>query len=123
MKVAAAGVIAAFCAVVVRRQTPELASALAVCAGAMILLYCSGALSAAVDFMEKLVEAGSLSPEVIAPVVKVTGIAIVTRLSADFCRDAREGALAAAVETAGSALALLTVLPLMSAVLDLLREL
>lgn len=123
MKVAAAGVIAAFCAVVVRKQTPELASALTVCAGAMILLYCSGALSAAVDFMEKLVEAGSLSPEVIAPVVKVTGIAIVTRLSADFCRDAREGALAAAVETAGSALALLTVLPLMSAVLDLLREL
>ncbi|MGN0986064.1 MAG: SpoIIIAC/SpoIIIAD family protein [Candidatus Enterenecus sp.] len=123
MKVAAAGIIAAVCAMVVRKQAPELAVVLAICAGALILLYCSGALAAVVAFMEELVEAGGLAPEVIAPVVKVTGIAIVTRLSADFCRDAQEGALAAAVETAGSALALLTVLPLMSSVLKLLKEL
>lgn len=123
MKVAAAGIIAAICAMVVRKQAPELAIVLAICAGALILLYCSGALRAAVAFMERLVEAGGLSPQVISPVVKVTGIAIVTRLSADFCRDAKESALAAVVETAGSALALLTVLPLMASVLELLRDL
>lgn len=123
MKVAAAGIIAAILAIVVRKQAPELAVVLAICAGAMILLYCSGALAAAVDFMEKLVKTGGLAPELIAPVVKVTGIAIVTRLAADFCRDAKESALAAVVETAGSALALLAVLPLMSAVLDLLGAL
>ena len=123
MKVAAAGIIAAILAIVVRKQAPELAVVLAICAGAMILLYCSGALAAVVDFMEKLVKTGGLAPELIAPVVKVTGIAIVTRLAADFCRDAKESALAAVVETAGSALALLAVLPLMSAVLDLLGAL
>lgn len=123
MKVAAAGVIAAICAMVVRKQAPEVAIVLAICAGALILMYCSGALAAVVAFLEELVEAGGLSSKIINPVVKVTGIAIVTRLSADFCRDAKEGALAAVVETAGSALALLTVLPLMSAVLDLLSDL
>ena len=123
IKVAAAAVAAAVCAAVVRRQTPELGLALTICAGAVILLYCSGALTAAMELMDKLVEAGGLSALVVEPVVKTAGIAIVTRLSADFCRDAKEGGLASAVELAGTALALVTVLPLMSAVVDLLTGL
>ena len=123
IKVAAAAIAAAVCAVVVRRQVPELGLALTVCAGAVILLYCSGALSAAMELMDKLTEAGGLSGQVVEPVVKTAGIAIVTRLAADFCRDAKEGGLASAVELAGTAFALVTVLPLMSAVVDLLTGL
>ena len=123
IKVAAAAIAAAVCAVVVRRQAPELGLALAVCAGAVILLYCSGALTAAMELMDKLVEAGGLSGQVVEPVIKTAGIAIITRLAADFCRDAQEGGLASAVELAGTALALVTVLPLMSAVMDLLTGL
>lgn len=123
IKVAAAGLIAAVCAMTVRKQTPELAILLTICAGTLILLYCSGALAAVTHFMDELTEVGGLSPGMIAPVLKATGVAIITRLSADFCRDAKEGALAAAVETAGTLLALLVVLPLLSAVLDLLNEL
>ena len=123
IKVAAAAIAAAVCAVVVRRQAPELGLALAVCAAAVIMLYCSGALSAAMELMDKLVEAGGLSAQVVEPVVKTAGIAIITRLAADFCRDANEGGLASAVELAGTALALVMVLPLMSAVVDLLTGL
>ena len=123
MKIAAASIVAAVCAMVVRKQAPEIGLLLAACAGILILLYCSGALRAAVDLMDRLAETGGLSAAVLEPIMKVTGIAIVTRLAADLCRDAKEGALASAVETAGSALALLTVLPLMSAVLELLTGL
>ena len=123
IKIAAAAVAAAVCAVVVRKQAPELSLVLTVCAGAMILLYCSGALTASMKLMDKLVEAGGLSAQVVEPVVKTAGIAIVTRLAADFCRDAKEGGLASAVELAGTALALVTVVPLMSAVVDLLTGL
>lgn len=123
IKVAAAAIAAAVCAVVVRRQAQELGLVLAVCAVAVILLYCSGALSAAMELMDKLVEAGGLSGQVVEPVIKTAGIAIITRLAADFCRDAKEGGLASAVELAGTALALVTVLPLMSAVVDLLTGL
>ena len=123
IKVAAAAIAAAVCAVTVRKQAPELGLALTICAGTVILLYCSGALSAAMELMDKLVEAGGLSGQVVEPVIKTSGIAIVTRLTADFCRDAKEGGLASAVELAGTALALVTVLPLMSAVVDLLAGL
>ena len=123
MKVAAAAIAAAVCAVVVRKQAPELGLVLAVCAGAVILLYSSGALQTAVELMDKLTEAGGLSAQVVGPVMKTAGIAIITRLSADFCRDAKEGGLASAVELAGTALALATVLPLMSAVVEVLTGL
>lgn len=123
VKVAAAAIVAAVCAVVVRKQTPEIALLLAACAGVLILLFCSGALKSAVRLMDELAEAGGISAAVLKPVIKVTGIAVVTRLAADLCRDAKEGALASAVETAGSAIALLTVLPLVSAVLEMLTGL
>ena len=123
IKVAATAIAAAVCAVVVRKQAPELGLVLAACAGAVILLYCSGALQTAVELMDKLMEAGGLSAQVVEPVMKTAGIAIVTRLAADFCRDAKEGGLALAVELAGTALALVTVLPLMSAVIEVLTGL
>lgn len=89
-KIAAAAVAAALCAVVVRRQSPEIALALGVGACALIVLSCSGALESAVELADKLAQAGGLSAQVVEPVLKTAGIAIVTRLAADFCKDAKE---------------------------------
>lgn len=123
IKIAAAAVTAALCAVVVRKQSPEIALALGLGACALVVLYCSGALTAVVELADKLARAGGLSAQVVEPVMKTAGIAIVSRLAADFCKDAQEGGLASAVELAGTALALAAALPLMSAVLDTLTQL
>lgn len=123
LKVAAAGIISAVCAVVIRKQVPELAILLAICGTILILLLCTGALTDVISFLHRLIDISGLASEFVEPVLRVTGIAIITKLSANFCRDAKEGSLATAVETAGNILALLAVLPLMSAVLDLLGDL
>lgn len=123
VKVAAAAVAAALCAVVVRKQSPEIALALGLGACAVIVLYCSGAFTAVIELADKLARTAGLSAQVVEPVMKTAGIAIVSRLAADFCKDAKEGGLASAVELAGTALALAAALPLMSAVLDTLTQL
>ena len=123
VKIAAAAVAAALCAVVVRRQSPEIALVLGIGACALIVLSCSGALESAVELADKLAQTGGLSAQVVEPVLKTAGIAIVTRLAADFCKDAKEGGLASAVELGGTALALAAALPLMTAVLDVLTQL
>jgi len=123
VKIAAAAVTAALCAVVVRRQSPEIALVLGAGACALIVLYCSGALTAVVELADKLAQTGGLSAQVVEPVMKTAGIAIVTRLTADFCKDAQEGGLASAVELAGTVLALSVTMPLMTAVLDVLTQL
>ena len=123
IKIAAAAVTAALCAVVVRRQSPEIALVLGAGGCALVILYCSGALNSVMELADKLVQAGGLSPQVVEPVMKTAGIAIVSRLAADFCKDAQEGGLASAVELAGTALSLAAALPLVSMVLDLLVQL
>ena len=123
VRIAAAAVTAALCAVVVRRQSPEIALVLGAGGCALVILYCSGALNSVMELADKLVQAGGLSPQVVEPVMKTAGIAIVSRLAADFCKDAQEGGLASAVELAGTALSLAAALPLVSMVLDLLVQL
>jgi len=122
-RIAAAGIIAALCAMAVRKQVPELAGLLTLCAGVLILLYCSGALRVVTEFVDRLADTGGISYELIAPMMKITGIALITHLAASCCRDAKESALAAVVETAGAIFALMVSVPLMSAVLELLSGL
>ena len=106
VKIAAIAVAAALCAVVVKKNVAELGMVLALCAGAIILSCSLGALEGVKELMDTLADTAGLSPAVLAPVVKTVGIAVLTRVSAELCRDAKEGGIAAFVETAGAAAAL-----------------
>lgn len=117
LKVAAVAVAAALCAVVVRKQAPEIGITLILAAGAVILGLALGSAGQVLSLMDTLAETAGLSPAVLAPVLKTAGIAIVTRVSAEVCRDAGEGGAASFVEVAGAMLALVVALPLLEAVL------
>ena len=123
VKIAAIAVAAALCAVVVKKNVAELGMVLALCAGAIILSCSLGALEGVKELMDTLADTAGLSPAVLAPVVKTVGIAVLTRVSAELCRDAKEGGLAAFVETAGAAAALLVSLPLLKTVLSMVTGL
>ncbi len=122
-KIAALAVTAALCAVVVRRQSLELGLVLGLTAGAVILAYSSAALTEIVGMMHTLADTADLSPAVLKPMVKTVGVGILTRLTAEVCRDAKENAIAAFVETAGACAALLLCLPLMESVLSMIEQL
>ena len=117
-EIAALAVAAALCALVVRRGAEGIALALGLGAGALILGQVLGAAEAVRALMDELGERAGLSPAVLDPVVKTVGIAVLTRISAEVCRDAGESGIAASVETAGAVLALWVALPLLRAVLE-----
>lgn len=119
LKLAAIAIVAAICAVVVKKNVQELGLVLALAAGVLILSQALGAIESIRDLLETLADTAGLSPAILAPVVKTVGIAIVTHVSAEVCRDAKEGGIAAFLETAGAACALLVTLPLMRSVLDM----
>ena len=118
VRLAAAAVAAALCAVVVKQHAREVGAVLALAAGALLLGAALGAIEEVRALADELVELIGLSPAVLAPVLKTVGIAILTRIAAELCRDAGEGGIAAAAETAGAAAAVLTALPLLRAVLS-----
>lgn len=123
LKIAAVAIISAICAVVVKEQVQELGLVLALTAGALILSFALSAMEGVRQLMDTLASLAGLSSSVLLPVVKTVGIAIVTRVAAEVCRDAKEGGIAAFVETAGAACALFVALPLLEAVLELMTEL
>lgn len=118
LKVAAVAVTAALCAMVLQKQVQELTLVLALAAGVLILAFSMDALRGLRAMMDTLASTAGLSGSILSPVVKTVGIAVVTRITAELCRDAKEGGIAAFVETAGAAMALFVALPLLEAVLS-----
>lgn len=118
LKISAVAIAAALCAVVVKKQVRELALVLALTAGAVILTAALGALESVRALLDELAQLAGLEPAVLAPVVKTVGVAIITRVTVEVCKDAGEGGIAAFVEIAGSAVALYLALPLVRAVLS-----
>lgn len=117
LKIAAVAVSAALCAAVVKKQVRELALVLALAAGAVILTAALGALESVRALLDELAQLAGLEPAVLAPVVKTVGVAIITRVTVEVCKDAGEGGIASFVEIAGAAVALYLALPLVWAVL------
>ena len=115
--------VAVVCGVVVRKQAPEIALVLTLCAAVAVLVAVSGELGLIVGYIQRLAQVGGISQELIAPVMKTTGIAMLCKFTADFCRDAKENGLASAVELAGTVLGLVAAMPLLQGVLSLLEEL
>ena len=115
VKVAAVGVTAVVLAAV-------LALLLGVCAGLWMLWSAAGVLGTVVALMEELAHMAGLSEELLEPVLKTVALAILTQLTAEICRGAGESGVAAFVETAGAAFALVAALPLVRAVTLLMAE-
>ena len=123
MKLTAVGVTAAVLSAVLKRNTPELAMLLALCAGLWMLALAAEGLGAAMALMRELAGQAGLSEALLEPVVKAVALSILTRLTVEICRSAGEGGVAAFVETAGSALSLMAALPLVRAVAQMMGEL
>lgn len=122
-KLTAVGVTAVVLSAVLRKNTPELALLLVLAAGVWMLVLVADGLGVVVALMEELADQAGLSETLLEPVVKTVALSILTRLTAEICRSAGEGGVAAFVETAGTVLALLAALPLVRAVAQLMGEL
>jgi len=122
-QITAVALTAAVLGALLRRTVPELAMVLALCAGIWIVMEIVGGLSAVAALVRELSELAGVTDELLEPVFKAVALSIMTRLTAELCRSAGEGGMAAFVETAGTVLALVASLPLVQAVTVLMMEL
>lgn len=123
LRLTALCLVGALLAVLLRRSGPDMALllALAVCGAALALL--AEPLGALRDFLEEAAAWGDLPVQLFEPLVKIVGIALVSRTGSDLCRDAGESAVASVLETVGAVAAILVALPLFQAAWELLGSL
>lgn len=120
LKFAVIGVVCALAAVLVKEHRSDI-SPFVQLAGIAVLAVMS------ISVLEKIFErAKGLFPssEIISGgylelLVKVVGIAVITKISADICSDSGNSAISSAVELTGKALILLLCMPLLEAVASL----
>ena len=123
IKAAALAIAGAVLSLLLKRNAPELALALSI---AISILAAGLAMELVSQFREIIVLARDqtgLSPAIVSPVLKCVGVGIVTRLAADLCKDAGQGAIASAVELCGAACAMVTAMPLIRSLLQMISEL
>lgn len=122
LKLSVGAAVAALAALTIRNRNADLALLLGIvgcCLGGLLVLEF---LSPVVEFAQKLYRKTGLENELLAPMLKSAGVALLTQISAAICADAGQSALARLVELGGAALCLLFSLPLMSAVLRMLEQ-
>ena len=122
LRVAAAALCTLLAGLLIRQKNAELALALSVGAVAVIAL-ASLRMGAGLDELRALLrDRFGLSETYMQPMLKCLAAAIVTRLTADLCRDHAQGAAAAAVELAGCLCALGVVMPLLVSMLKMVGD-
>lgn len=122
-KLSALSVLAALMILVIKKQSPELALILSLCACALGAILVLEGVSPVLQLAHSLADRAGLEPTLAAPLWKCLGLGLLTELSSGICADAGQGALAKLVELGGGVLCLCVSLPLVQAVLALIEGL
>jgi len=116
-------VLAALLGLLLKKGGPELAMLVTLAAATASFLYLSGLMEDLLSFLDELASIAGIDEQLLTPLYKTVGIALVVRIGGSLCRDAGESALGSVVETAGTVCAVLVALPLFRTVLGMLVEL
>jgi len=108
--------------VVIRVQRPEMALALSLVTGVVVLGYVVGKLSETAYTMTSLAQQAGLRTENAGLVLRVAGIACLGEFGAQMCRDAGEGALASRIEMGGRIILLGMATPLIVSLMQRIVE-
>lgn len=120
IKVAAVALIAALCTLLVKSKNSEQSFLLGITAAVVICTAAIGFSESIIDFIKELIDLSALSSAIFLPVFKCLGIAVITKLVCELCKDAGQSGIASAVEYMGAIAAVYTSLPLLETTLDLL---
>ena len=123
IKIAGIGIAASAAALLIKKDTPTSALAISLAATVAMLIFGLTVFNGIKTLLDRLISLSGLSPAVVSPLLKATGIAIVTKIGHEICLDAEQKAVAAGIEMAGAFLAVYVSLPLISAMTDLIQSL
>lgn len=123
IQISAAAIVTVILVLTVKKDKPELAIAMSVAGGAIILLIIAAKIAELVPVIENITEGLNLPNELFAPLIKIVGVAYVAEFAVGTCRDAGENALAAKVELGGKIIIFVLALPVVVYLFEMLNGL
>ena len=120
MKAAAAALSAAAIVLLVKRTNPEISLLLSACAVTLIVTAAVGFLGGLKELTDAVKTIAGANETLTGPVLKCVAIAIITKLTAELCKDSSQAAAASAVELAGTVCAMSAAMPLVMSMLKMI---
>ena len=118
-KIAEIGVFSAILALTLRKWQPELAMATVIGAGVILVFCIADELSGVIYEFERIIMKCGIAPEYFKLVLKLSGIAYLSKFTADICRDSGESAIAGKIELSGKIMVFALTVPVISDFLEL----
>ncbi len=115
------GIVAAFLALLLRRQQKEMAVLLGISASLLLFMYALADVGKVLVYLKDTADVGGVREEA-EILLKALGIAAMTQITTDICKEAGETAMAGQVEMVGKAEILLLSLPLLTKLLGVVQE-
>ena len=122
VKILGALLAASVCGLIIRDKNPVGALALSLGACAVLVRLLEPSLNQLIGWCRDTADLLG-GQTLVAPLLRCLGVALAVRIAAETCRDAGERALATQAELAGAVCGLLTVLPLLQRMMELISGL
>ena len=122
-KASAISVSAVFVCLLIKKTNPEIGTLLSLCAVTIIIfssVFMLNGLKELRNWVERVCGNAELY---IRPIIKCLGISLVTKMSADLCKDSGQASLASSLEFCGTVSAFAVVSPMLMSLLDIIGAL
>lgn len=121
-KVIFGALIAVLLGLTLRQQGKDIALLLSVAVCCMVIAVGVSYLTPVIEFVRQLQESTGTDPDILRILLKSVGIGLIAEIAGLICTDAGNAALAKTIQILASAVILWLSLPLMSALLELVRK-
>lgn len=121
-KIVGIGLIGMLISIILKQYKPEIAIYSAIITGIIILIYILDSSSNIFDLIKELSQKAGLSNQYLAIILKITGIAYITELAVNICKDAGETAIASKIEMGSKFIIIAISIPIIGALLQIVNK-
>ncbi len=120
IRIIGVGLAGAVAALVVKQTRPDIAIVIGLATTAALFFLVVGQLAYIFEVIRTIVDRLGINTEYIIAIIRIIGVAYITQLGADLCRDAGQTAVATKVEMAGKVAIVALSVPILIALMNLL---
>ena len=112
------GLAGAVASVILRQTKPEFAILVTIATGMVLLAFVVTGLGKVTEEIKEVVELGGIDNKYFVALVKIIGVAYITEIASELCRDSGAGAVAVKLEMIGKVFIMLLSMPIIKGFLE-----
>ena len=123
LKCSSIAIFSSLLCVLLRKQSPEFSLLISITVSVLIIGACASLMDELKKFVDSTLDMLGASSTYVMPIIKCVGFGLISKLSANICREASQASVASALEYIGTVCALVVCTPIISTMLKMIGTL